>query len=165
MLSTRFSSCLFCGGGQLAVPYNVLRIWPYPQVANQVTQEWQLALSQGTLFFELEASRLDAMQHFVQAMGVFFHCGPVHQYAIHESLHALQAFQSFQHFMLKGFRSACVPKGNLLKQYLPNGVMNVVCLQLSGRRGIGQNPLAALRDENTMASLSLEVVSLEIGRM
>lgn len=43
-----------------------------------------------------------------------------------------------------------MPKGNLLRQYLPNGVINVVSLQLSGCSGICQYPLAASREEKLL---------------
>lgn len=65
-------------------------------------------------------------------------------------------------FYWKIFGALVMPKGNLLKQYLPNGAVNAVSLQLSGCRGICPNPLAASRKENTV---SLAVTSSEVGRM
>ena len=43
--------------------------------------------------------------------------------------------------------------------------MKVVNVQLSGCNGICQNPLAALREENTVAQFSLAVISSEVGKM
>ena len=44
-----------------------------------------------------------------------------------------------------------MPKGNLLKQNLPNGVMNVVSSRDSAESGIYQNPELALRREKILA--------------
>lgn len=56
-----------------------------------------------------------------------------------------------------------IPKGSLLKQNLPNGMIKVVSLQLSGWRGICQNLLAASKEEKTFAPLSIEIISSAVG--
>ena len=52
-----------------------------------------------------------------------------------------------------------MPKGNLLKQNLPKGVINVVNRQESSDNGICQNPLFASNLVNTVAPASLPKVS------
>ena len=56
-----------------------------------------------------------------------------------------------------------MPKGNLLKQNLPKGVINVVNRQESSGNGICQNPLFASSLVNTVAPASLPKVSSTEG--
>ncbi|KAM3870105.1 dual specificity tyrosine-phosphorylation-regulated kinase 4-like [Diretmus argenteus] len=52
-----------------------------------------------------------------------------------------------------------MPKGNLLKQYLPSGVINVVSRVQSSSKGICQNPLAASRLEKTANVTNVQDIS------
>ena len=56
-----------------------------------------------------------------------------------------------------------MPKGNLLKQNLPKGVINAVNRQESSDNGIYQNPLFASNLVNTVAPASLPKVSSTEG--
>ena len=56
-----------------------------------------------------------------------------------------------------------IPNGSLLKQNLPNGVINVVNLALSGRRGICQNPLDVSSLEKHWAPASLGAITSKVG--
>ena len=56
-----------------------------------------------------------------------------------------------------------MPKGNLLKQNLPKGVINVVNRWESSDKGIYQNPLFASSLLNTVAPANLPRVSSTEG--
>ena len=56
-----------------------------------------------------------------------------------------------------------MPKGSLLKQYLPVGVMKVVRRREEGERGICQKPLLASNFEKTLAPASCASVSSTLG--
>ena len=56
-----------------------------------------------------------------------------------------------------------IPKGNLLKQNLPNGVINVVRRRDAGESGICQNPLFASSLVNILASVSCARVLSTLG--
>ena len=58
-----------------------------------------------------------------------------------------------------------IPKGNLLKQNLPNGVIKVVSNRLSSSNGIWWNPLVAFNLENIFESLNLGDISSKFGSM
>jgi len=56
-----------------------------------------------------------------------------------------------------------MPKGNLLKQYLPNGIRTVVKWRDSSIRGICQNPLLASNLVKQVAPASWANVSSTLG--
>ena len=57
-----------------------------------------------------------------------------------------------------------IPNASRLKQNLPNGVINVVNLALSGCRGICQSPLDVSSLEKYRAPASLGAISSKVGR-
>lgn len=58
-----------------------------------------------------------------------------------------------------------IPKGNLLKQNLPIGIMNVVSFWQFGSNGIYQNPLDVSSVEKTLAPAILGITSSSMGRI
>lgn len=74
-------------------------------------------------------------------------CGPIDQDVIHEDLDTLQPLQCFHHLSLEDIGVLVMPNGSRLNINLPNGVMKVVSLQLSGCNGIWKKPLAASSEE------------------